>query len=193
MRRCSGDTTMGNIDLQRVAASAIVAVNEQAQTMHDDTVANLHLFYEDMARLWVELWQVYSPNGMTVVMTQQVKVPVTQRDPITGQDVPVIDPMTGQPQTRTEEVEVPVEITAEELDALKPNIRIDVTKDTAFNVEARQNEADKLLEMGQISLEEWVTVSEASTIQKTDYELIISKRKEQAQAMPQMPIQESPE
>ena len=181
----SGDTTMGNIDLQRVAASAIVAVNEQAQSMHDDTVANLHLFVEDLANLWVELWQVFSPNGMTVVVKETQEQPVI--DPTTG--MPAIDPMTGMPQTEVVEFEVPVQITAEELDEIKPMTRIDVTRDTAFVSEARQQENDKLLEMGVISFEEWVEASEAGTIPKKIYEKILERRKAQMQQQMQEQMQ----
>lgn len=195
----SGDTTMGNIDLQRVAASAIVAVNDQAQSMHDDTVANLKMFVEDMANLWVEIWQVFNPNGMTVVMKKEVEVPVTQFNPMTGQEEPVIDPMTGMPQTRVEEQEFPQVITSQDLDQIKPRTKIDVTKDTAFISEARQQENDKLLEMQQIDFEEWVEASEAGTIPKSTYEKILERRKKKQeeqmaqQAMqPQMPPQPMP-
>lgn len=180
----SGDTTMGNIDLQRVAASAIVAVNDQAQSMHDDTVANLQQFVEDLANLWVELWQVFSPNGMSVVMKQQVEKPVI--DPITGK--PVIDPMTGQPQTEMEEVEMPVEITAEELDAIKPITRIDVTKDNSFTREAQQQVIDGLLEKGLIDLEEWTELAtDTSPVPKHGLETILERRKLQAQMQPPIP------
>lgn len=187
----SGDTTMGNIDLQRVAASAIVAVNDQAQSMHDDTVANFQLFVEDMANLWVELWQVFEPNGMDVMMKRQVEAPVT--DPITGE--PVVDQMTGQPQTEIKEIEVMEHITSEELDMIKPRTRIDVTKDTAFKSEAVQQENDKLLESGIITFEEWVEVSEAGTIPKAAYESIVEKRKAMQAQMPQMeqPVEQAPQ
>lgn len=175
----SGDTTMGNIDLQRVAASAIVAVNDQAQSMHDDTVANLQLFVEDMANLWVELWQVFNPNGMTVVVKQTVQQPVI--DPMTGQ--PAVDPMTGMPQMQSQEVEVPMQITAEELDQIKPLTRIDVTKDNSFTREARQQVIDRLLEMGLLDLEEWCELStDTSPVPKHGLEVIIERRKANAQA-----------
>lgn len=174
----SGDTTMGNIDLQRVAASAIVAVNDQAQSMHDDTVANLQQFVEDMANLWVELWQVFSPNGLSVVMKQQVEQPVI--DPMTGQ--PAIDPMTGMPQTEMKEVEVPVEITAEQLDQIKPLTRIDVTKDNSFTREAQQQVIDGLLEKGLIDLAEWTELAtDTSPVPKHGLEVILERRKIQAQ------------
>ena len=179
----SGDTTMGNIDLQRVAASAIVAVNDKAESMHDETVANLELFTEDLANLWVELWQVYQPNGMTVTVKQTVEQPVI--DPITGQ--PQIDPMTGQPQTQTQEVEVPVEITAEQLDQIKPVTRIDVSKDNSYTREAQQQVIDSLLERQLITLEEWCELAtDTSPVPKHGLEVIFERRKaEQAQMQEQ--------
>lgn len=180
----SGDTTMGNIDLQRVAASAIVAVNDQAQSMHDDTVANLQQFVEDMANLWVELWQVFSPNGLSVIMKKQVEQPVI--DPMTGQ--PAVDPMTGIPQTEMKEVEVPVEITAEQLDQIKPITRIDVTKDNSFTREAQQQVIDQLLQQQLINLEEWCELAtDTSPVPKHGLEVILERRKMQAQMQPPMP------
>lgn len=179
----SGDTTMGNIDLQRVAASAIVAVNDQAQSMHDETVANLQLFVEDMANLWVELWQVFSPNGLQVVMKQTVTEPVL--DPMTGR--PRIDPMTGMPETQSREVDVPVIITADELDRIKPLTRIDVTKDNSFTREAQQQVIDGLLSQKHISLEEWVELAtDTSPVPKHGLQTILERRKTQQQIQQQM-------
>ena len=183
----SGDTTMGNIDLQRVAASAIVAVNDQAQSMHDDTVANMQQSVEDMSVLWVELWQVFSPNGLSVVMKQQVPQPVV--DPMTGQ--PAIDPMTGQPQTEMKEVEMPVEITAEQLDQIKPLTRIDVTKDNSFTREAQQQVIDGLLEKQLINLEEWCELAtDTSPVPKHGLEVILERRKLQEQQMQEQQMQQ---
>lgn len=182
----SGDTTMGNIDLQRVAASAIVAVNDQAQSMHDDTVANLQLFVEDMANLWVELWQVFSPNGMTVVMKDTIEQPVI--DPATGQVR--IDPMTGQPMTQPQEVEVPIQITAEELDQIKPLTRIDVTKDNSFTREAQQQVIDNLLNEQLINLEEWTELAtDTSPVPKHGLQKILERRKQQEQMQQEQQMQ----
>lgn len=181
----SGDTTMGNIDLTRVAASAIVAVNDQAQSMHDDTVANLQQFVEELADLWVELWQVFSPNGLSVVKKEQVQEPVI--DPMTGQVA--IDPVTGQPQMETKEVEVPVQITAEELDRIKPITRIDVTKDNSFTREAQQQVIDGLLDKNLITLEEWCELAtDTSPVPKHTLEIILERRKLQAQQQQPAPL-----
>ena len=183
----SGDTTMGNIDLQRVAASAIVAVNDKAESMHDETVANLELFVEDMANLWVELWQVFSPDGLTVMVKQQISQPII--DPMTGQ--PQIDPMTGQPMMDTQEQEVPITISKEELDLIKPVTRIDVTKDNSFTREAQQTVCDQLLESQQITLEEWVELAtDTSPVPKHALERILERRKQQQQMQEQMQQQQ---
>ena len=171
----SGDTTMGNIDLQRVAASAIVAVNDQAQSMHDETVANLQLFVEDMANLWVELWQVFSPNGISVVTQKTVE------EPVIGPDGNVVLDAMGVPVTKTKQVDEKVEISAEELDAIKPVTRIDVTKDNSFTREAAQNVIDGLLEKGYITLEEWVELAtDTSPVPKHQLEIILERRKQQS-------------
>lgn len=177
----SGDTTMGNIDLQRVASSAIIAVNEKAESMHDLTVANLEMSTEDQAVLWVEIWQVYSPNGLTVTTTQQTQKPVLDEN---GE--PVIDPMTGQPQTTTEEEEVQLEITKEELDLIKPTTRIDVSKDNSFTREASQQWLDGALEKQYMSLEEYVDLCPpTSPVPVAGLKKMFAKRKEQEMLMAQ--------
>ena len=178
----SGDTTMGNIDLRRVAASAIQAVNEKAESMHDETVAKKEMFIEDMALLWVELMQVYHPEGLTVVMTETVTEPVI--DPATGQ--PQIGP-DGMPVTETKEIEVPSTITSEELDKLKPRTRIDVSKDNSFTREAAQSILDGFLEKGYITPEEYVEiVPETSPVPKAALSNVFKRRKDQASQMPPM-------
>lgn len=181
----SGDTTMGNIDLQRVAASAIIAVNDKAESMHDETVAKLEQFVEDMANLWVELWQVYHPEGLTVIMHKTESVPAT--DPITGEPTIGAD---GLPVMEEKEVDVPVKITSEQLDALKPRTRIDVSKDNSFTREAAQSILDGFLEKGFITPEEYVEICpETSPVPKAALSNVFKRRKEQAAQMPPLPPQ----
>jgi hypothetical protein len=100
--------------------------------------------------------------------------------------MPIIDPMTGQPQMDTQEIEVPMEITAEELDQIKPLTRIDVTKDNSFTREAQQQVNDMLLQNQLISLEEWVKLAtDTSPVPKHQLEEVLEQRKAQQQMMPQ--------
>jgi polyhydroxyalkanoate synthesis regulator phasin len=116
-------------------------------------------------------------------MKQQVQQPVI--DPMTGE--PVVDPMTGMPQMETKEVDVPVEITAEQLDEIKPLTRIDVTKDNSFTREAQQQVIDGLLEKGLISLEEWRELAtDTSPVPKHALEVILERRKVEQQNQPPM-------
>ena len=181
----SGDTTMGNIDLQRVAAAAVIAVNDKAESMHDETVAKLEMFVEDMANLWVELWQVYHPEGLTVIMSRPETVPAV--DPITGE--PKIGP-DGLPVMETKDVDVPVTITSEQLDELKPRTRIDVSKDNSFTREAAQTVLDGFLEKGHITPEEYVEiVPDTSPVPKAALENVFKRRKEEMAQMQMPPMQ----
>jgi chemotaxis protein CheY-P-specific phosphatase CheC len=175
----SGDTTMGNIDLQRVAASAIMAVNEKAESMHDETVARKEMATEDLALLWIELWQVYSPNGLEVAME-------------------TIDPMTGEMVTQMKM------ITSEELDQIMPTVRIDVSKDNSFTREAEQQFLDGLLDKQLIDLEEYTDLCTATSpvpingLKQMFIKREAKARAEQEQMMAQgiphegMPPQEAP-
>ena len=155
----SGDNTMGNIDLRRVAASAYLAVSEKAESMHDETVARKEMATEDLANLWIELWQVFQPNGMPVVRH-------------------IINPQTGM------EEEVLTEITPEELDSIMPSVRIDVSKDNSFTREAEQQVLDKLLEQNRITLEEYTDLcNETSPVPVNGLKQMFAKRDAKAQQM----------
>lgn len=183
----SGDTTMGNIDLQRVAASAVVAVNEKAESMHDEVKANLEMAVEDLANLWVELWQVYSPNGLQVVTKQQIQKPV-----LDAMGQPVIDPMTGQPQMTTEEQEATIEVSKEELDLIKPTTRIDVSKDNSWTREAMQTWLDGVLEKQLITLEEYIELCPTtSPVPVAGMKKIFDKRKMAQELQNQMAQQQA--
>ena len=87
----------------------------------------------------------------------------------------------GVPVTKTKQVDEKVEISAEELDAIKPVTRIDVTKDNSFTREAAQNVIDGLLEKGYITLEEWVELAtDTSPVPKHQLEIILERRKQQS-------------
>lgn len=163
----TGDTTTGNIDLQRVAASAIQAVNEKAESMFDETLSNMEMFTEDLADLWVELWQVYSPNGLTVNVKKEMPVQS-------------VDPMTGMPKVDYEEMDVQEEIPKEELDLIKPTTRIDVSKDNEFARQVEQEWLDGALNSDKITLEEYSQlIPSTGSAPKAGLERIIKRRKTQ--------------
>ena len=143
----SGENTLGQIELNRVAASAINAVNERAESMLDDQVAALAQFGEDFAALIAELHMVYEPDGFVV------EQPVI--DPATGQQA--IDPVSGEPVMGKKLV------TQEMLDQLMPAVRVDISKENSFNILARDKWLDDLLSNNLIDLKTRVRMSSAGS------------------------------
>ena len=63
----ASDTALGQIDdPTRVAASAVIAINDQSSKSMNEQVSKVKKLTEDLARLWVEIWFTYNPNGLTV-------------------------------------------------------------------------------------------------------------------------------
>lgn len=167
----AGDVVMGNVDeLSRVAASAINAVNEKAESMLDEQVSNLAQFGEDFAALMAELHIVYEPDGFVVKET-------------------AIDPVTDQ------EITVENRITQELLDEIMPAVRVDVSKENSFSIQARDRWLDDLVANGMLPLESRVRLAtEGSPIPKHEMlaELERLKQEQMAQAQMQMPPEQMP-
>ena len=149
----SGETAMGNINPTRVAASAIIAIRDQAALPLNEQVAKMKTFVEEYAKLAIELWMVYNPYGMDVL--------VSKTDPVTGMEI-------SELQT----------ITKENWDQMKPDIRIDTSQDSPWTKEAEQNLLDALLEKQHISFEEYVELStEHGIVPKNKLKKILEKRR----------------
>ena len=153
----SGETAMGNINPNRVAASAIIAIRDQAALPLNEQVAKMKTLVEELAKLWVEMWLVYEPNGFEVVMKD-------------------VDPKTGQ------EIEIVQKVTKEDLDKLKPSVRIDTSQDNPWTKEAEQNWLDGVLDKQHITFEEYIEASpEHGIVPKNKMKDIIKKRQALAQ------------
>ena len=112
-------------------------------------------FVEDLAKLWLEIWMVYNPNGMPVTMEEE-------------------DPMTGV-KYKTQQM-----ITKDELDMLSPNIRIDTSSDNPWTKESEQTWADNALQNQYITFEEYVElVPDSGIVPKAKLEALLEKRKQE--------------
>ena len=150
----AGETASGNIDPTRVAASAIIEIKDQAALPLKEQVAKRQTFVEDFAKLILEIKSVFEPDGFTV-QTEEV-------DFITG-------------ETR----QIQKQITKEELDMLKPKIRIDTSQDTVWAKETEQNQLREMLDNRHITFEEYIfALPEHSNVPKGKLEKIIKRRKE---------------
>ena len=149
----SGETAMGNINPNRVAASAIIAIRDQAALPLNEQVAKMKTFVEDMARLWIEIWAVYNPNGLDVLVER-------------------IDEKTGEKHKVLEK------ITKKEIDEMSPDIRVDTSQDNPWTKEAEQNWLDNVLEKGHIQFEEYIEASpEHGIVPKNKMQAILDERK----------------
>ena len=82
----------------------------------------------------------------------------------------------------TEEGQVKVDISQEELNALKPTVRIDVSPDNQWTKLAEQQSLDNLFMNNQLTLEEYVEATpDNSSIPKAKLKAIIDKRKQEQQ------------
>ena len=154
---------MGNIDPNRVAASAYTAIRDQANLILGEKEERAIQFVEDRARLFVEMWTVYGSDGYE--FTKEI-----------------IDDATGEIATET------VRITADELADIKPDVRVDVSKTDAWSKEAEQQYIDTLLEKQQITFEEAIDLySDTGIVPKQKLRLLLARRKQkeiqQQQAM----------
>lgn len=149
----SGETAMGNINPNRVAASAIIAIRDQAALPLNEQVAKMKTFVEDMARLWIEIWAVYNPNGLDVL--------VERTDEKTGEKRKVLE-----------------KITKKEIDEMRPDIRVDTSQDNPWTKEAEQNWLDNVLEKGHIQFDEYIEASpEHGIVPKNKMRAILDERK----------------
>lgn len=160
----AGETAMGNINPTRVAASAIIAIRDQAALPLNEQVAKRNTFVEDLARLVIEMVAVYEPNGFTVKEETE--------DPVTGEKITVDRTVSG-----------------EELFSLEPKVRIDTSQDNPWTKEAEQNWLDNCLANGHITFEEYIEAApNHGIIPKNKMEQILDKRRQmqlQQQAMMQ--------
>lgn len=145
----ASDSALGQIDPTRVSGQAIQAIKDQAATNLNENMASLKKFVEDCAKIVLDILKTYSPEGIEVSWQDE----------------------NGERQTDV--------ITAEQLDALTPDIAIDVEPRSDSTPEARQNVIDGLLNTQMISLEEWVEVSpDNAVIPKARFREMLEKRKE---------------
>lgn len=174
----SGDVTMGNVDeLSRVAASAINAVNDKAESMLDEQVANMAQFGEDIAMLLAELHMVYEPDGFAIEETVI--------DPMTGE--PMVDPVSGLP------IKEKKMLTQEMMDMMMPSVRVDVTKENSFNILARDKFLDDLLASHEIDLETRTRLaSEGSPIPKHELLAELPRMRDRQMQMAQPPEAQPP-
>ena len=121
--KSSGDIATGQINPEQASGKAILAVQQASQQPLVKQLTGLKTFIEDIARIWLEMWHVYTPDGMK--LEEEVK------DPTTGQVVINL-----------------VDIPASVLENLKGTVKIDITPMSAYDKYAREMTLENFLKEG---------------------------------------------
>ena len=158
----AGDTANGNVDPEQASGTAILAVQKASQQPLNEQLDVYKQFIEDIAMIWFEMIKTYNTDGITV-----------------------IDEQTDVASKQT--IEIPVKITAEELEELKIHIKIDITPKSAYDKYAQERSLENLLSSGHITFKEYVSMlDDDSTMPKTKLEKLMKQREDEERAMMEM-------
>lgn len=152
----ANDYALGNINPEQASGTAIVAVRDQSQVPLSEQIASFRQWVEDVALLWLELWLVFNKDGIEFIYEDEY----------------------GMQQ--------PIKLSQDQLRALTPTVRIDVSNDNQWTKLAEQQSLDSMLQQQMITLDEYAElVPENSAVPKQRLIEMCRKRQIQAQMMQQ--------
>ena len=124
----AGDIATGDVNPEDASGKAILAVQQAAQQPLVEQLSSLKAFIEDLVRVWLDMFMVYSEEGITLEET-------------------VTDPNTGEETTQL--VTVPQTVMQE----LQATVKVDVTPKGAFDKFAQEVSLENLLKAGYFNIE----------------------------------------
>lgn len=119
----AGDIATGGINPEEASGKAILAVQKASQQPMTEQSTSLLKAIEDLARIWLDMWTVYTPDGMKL-------------------EEDITDPRTGEEYTQL--VDVPAAI----LENLKGTVKIDITPKSPYDKFAQELSLENLLKGG---------------------------------------------
>lgn len=119
----AGDIATGDVNPESASGKAILAVQQAAQQPLVEQLSSLKAFIEDLVRIWLDMFIVYSAEGITLEDTTT--------DPNTGEEI-------------TELVTVPQTVMQE----LQATVKVDITPKGAFDKFAQELSLENLLKAG---------------------------------------------
>lgn len=146
----ASDYATGNVNPEQASGQAIIAVRDSAQASLNENVARFKQFVEDTALLWFDMWVAYNPEGVQIDTTDESGARIVKV------------------------------ITQEELQQLKPTVRVDVSQDNQWTKLSEQQWLDNMFDRQQISLEEYAELApDNGTVPKGKLRAILAKRAQQ--------------
>jgi hypothetical protein len=124
----AGDIATGGINPEQASGKAILAVQQASQQPLNEQAIGLKKFIEDIARIWLDMWTVYTPDGM------KLEEDVTEQE-------------TGEEYTQI------VDVPASMLENLKGTVRIDITPTSPYDKYARELSIENMFKAGMFNIE----------------------------------------
>lgn len=121
--KSSSEIATGGINPEQASGKAILAVQQASQQPLVKQLNGLKKFIEDLARIWLDMWTVYTPDGMTLEKEEY-------------------DPYTNE--TYVDLVKVPASL----LKNLQGQVKVDITPVGAFDRYARELSLENYLKAG---------------------------------------------
>ena len=119
----SSDIATGGVNPEDASGKAILAVQQASQQPMTKQVMSLKMFIEDIARIWLDMWTTYEPEG--------IKLEEERTDDNTR-------------ETYVEVVDVPGTV----LENLKASVKVDITPKSPYDKYARELSLENLFKAG---------------------------------------------
>ena len=124
----AGDIATGEVDPESASGKAILAVQQAAQQPLVEQLSELKTFIEDLIRIWLDMFVVYSQEGIT------------------------LEEATTNPETGEETTEL-VTVQQTVLQELQATVKIDITPKGAFDKFAQELSLENLLKAGYFNIQ----------------------------------------
>lgn len=118
----AGEIATGGINPEQASGKSILAVQQASQQPLTKQAIGLKRFIEDIARIWLDMWIIYTPNGM--------KLEEEVEDANGNKTIELVD--------------IPYSVT----EKLKATVKIDVTPKSPFDKYAQELSLENLLKNG---------------------------------------------
>lgn len=148
--RNASDIATGGINPEDASGRAILAVQQASEQPLAKQTFGLKDAIEDLARIWLDQWTVYTPEGMTL-------------------EEEIVDEETGE--TYTQLVQIPESV----LTNLRGSVTVDITPKSAYDKYAKEVSIENLLKAGYFNAQR---LSELKTyVQLLDDDSVMPKNK----------------
>ena len=124
----AGDIATGQVNPEDASGRAILAVQQASQSPMTEQRESFKNFVEDLARIWLDMFIVYSKDGIKL-------------------EKEVTDPQTGEIITEL------VDVSQTQLKELQATVKVDITPKGAFDKYAQEQSIENMFQAGMFNAE----------------------------------------